>query len=404
MGGWNTLAKKYPAAWRILQSSAWGIVPAFFLSAFAMATVPSRASSGDTQGVLCTFESQMEFPDLCSAAGPGSLRVDYWQMGLLPRRPLPALPLDPALGELDRSYARAGKDTQLNFYASVDDAISGKAHHNIYKGYVTVSYVEKIVRPEGTFYRTGDGWIVRGDDVTPITNKGQFSGITLAETPKHPFGWVIPYEGAFPSRTPGGPADTQATFYPRYTSVEVFDSQKIDTMTWYLVGINQWIEQTKLGLIFPSTTRPDGVPAGVEWISINLFEQSLAAYEGDQLVFATLVASGVPGYWTRPGLFQTKKKYKIQTMSGSFEVDKSDYYYVGDVPWVMYFDRARAIHGEYWHNNLGAKHSHGCVNVPVADGHWLFNWAQEGTWVYVFDPSGKTPTDEKYYMNDAGQP
>jgi lipoprotein-anchoring transpeptidase ErfK/SrfK len=68
----------------------------------------------------------------------------------------------------------------------------------------------------------------------------------------------------------------------------------------------------------------------------------------------------------------------------------------------MYFDRARAIHGEYWHNNLGGRHSHGCVNVPVADGHWLYNWAPVGTWVSVFDPSGKTPTDEKYYLNDAG--
>ena len=402
MGGLNRLAKKHPAVRRTLHFLVWGIGVIFFLSAFALATVPSYASAGDTPGVLCTFESQMEFPDLCSTSEQSSLRVDYWQMGLLPRRPLPALPIDPALGELDRSYARAGKETELNFYSSVDDAISGKAHHHIHKGFVYVSYVEKIVRPEGTFYRTGDGWIVRRDEVAPITNKDQFSGLTLVQAPSHPFGWVLPFEGAFPSRTPGGPADKQATFYPRYTQVEVFDSQKIDTAIWYMVGINQWIEQTKLGLIFLTTTLPDGVPAGAKWISINLFEQSLAAYEGDKLVFATLVASGLPGYWTRPGLYQTKKKYTVQTMSGSFEADKSDYYYVGDVPWVMYFDHGRAIHGEYWHNNLGAKHSHGCVNVPVADGHWLFNWAPEGTWVYVFDPSGKTPTADEYYKNDAG--
>jgi hypothetical protein len=401
MAGLNFLAKKHPAVRRMVCFSMWGIGAVFFLSAFALATDPSRASEGDAPGMLCTFESQMEFPDRCSTSETGSLRADYWQMGLLPRRPLPALPVDPALGELDRSYARAGKDTELNFYSSVGDAISGKAHHHIYKGFVYVSYVEKIVRSEGTFFRTGDGWIVRRDDVAPITNKDQFSGLTLLQTPSHPFGWVLPFEGAFPSRTPGGPADKQAAFYPRYTPVEVFDSQKIDAETWYMVGINQWIEQTKLGLVFPAT-RPDGVPAGVKWISINLFEQSLAAYEGDKLVFATLVASGLPGFWTRPGLFQTKKKYAIQTMSGSFEADKSDYYYVGDVPWVMYFDRARAVHGEYWHNNLGARHSHGCVNVPVADGHWLFNWAPEGTWVYVFDPSGKTPTADEFYKKDAG--
>jgi lipoprotein-anchoring transpeptidase ErfK/SrfK len=168
------------------------------------------------------------------------------------------------------------------------------------------------------------------------------------------------------------------------------------------VGINQWIEETKLGLIFPDFKRPEGIPAGVKWISVNLFEQSLAAYEGERMVFATLVASGLPGFWTRPGLFQIKQKLDIQPMSGSFESDKSDYYYVGDVPWVMYFDRARALHGNYWHNNLGSRHSHGCVNLPVADAHWLYDWAPTGTWVYVFDPSGKTPTDDKYYKNDAG--
>jgi hypothetical protein len=392
---------------RLLRASVWGILPVFFLSAFVATGAVQRASAVDSANVLCTVESQMEFPDLCPGTGPGAVRADYWQMGLLPRRPLPVLPLDPALGILSRSYARAGKDAEVGFYSSVQDAISGHPNHSLYKGFVYVAYVEVIKREEGTFYRTGDGWIVRGDEVTPIayknsTVKDQFSGFTLAGIPAHPFGWVLPAEGVYPSRTPGGPADKKASYYPRYTPVEVFDSQKVDTATWYMVGINQWILETKLGLVFPDTKRPEGIPAGVKWISVNLFEQSLAAYEGDRMVFATLVASGLPGFWTRPGLFQTKKKYDLQSMSGSFEQDRSDYYYVGDVPWVMYYDRARAIHGNYWHNNLGARHSHGCLNVPVADAHWLYDWAPSGTWVYVFDPSGKTPTDEKYYKNDAG--
>ncbi len=392
---------------RALRVSIWGILPAFFLSAFTSASAPVRASSGEDPGVLCTVQSQMDFPDLCSTTGPGATRLDYWQNGLLPRRPLPALPVDPSLAILSRSYARAGKDAEVGFYSSLQDAISGHPHHSLYKGYVYIGYVDTIKRPEGTFYLTDDGWYVRGDEVTPVayknqTIKNQFSGFALAETPVHPFGWVLPYEGVFPSRTPGGPADKHAVFYTRYTPVEVFDSQKVDQTTWFMVGINQWIVQTSLGLVFPDAVRPDGIPAGVKWISINLYEQTLAAYEGDRMVFATLIASGLPGYWTRPGVFQTQKKYDLQSMSGYFEQDRSDYYYVGDVPWVMYFDRARAIHGEYWHNNLGAPHSHGCVNVPVADAHWLYLWAPQGTWVNVFDPSGKTPKDDKYYLNDAG--
>jgi hypothetical protein len=330
--------------------------------------------------------------------------VDYWLIGLLPRRGLPALPLDPALAELDRSYARAGKDVELGFYRTVEDAIADNKDHWEWKGFVYVSVIEAIHRDEGTFYRTGAGWIVRGGDVTPIYIKDQFKGLTLVENPVHPFGWVIPYEGVYPSRTPGGPADVTAPFYRRYSALEVFDVRQTEKAVWYMVGINQWIEQTKMGVVFPDAARPAEIPPGVKWISVNLFEQTLTAYEGERMVFATLTASGVPGFWTRPGVFHVQKKFEIQTMSGTFESDRSDYYYLEDVPWVMYYDKARAIHGEYWHNNLGGWRSHGCVNVPVADGRWLYDWAPEGTWVYVYDPSGKTPTDDASYKNEAGQP
>ena len=384
----------------ILRVSVLFLLAVLLASAAAGAPVPSRAAVAESGGAICTVEQQMENPDLCGTEGPGFRRVEYWQAGLLPRRMLLTQPLGADLAFLDRYYARASKEIELGLYASVEDAIAMNRHHSIRRGFVFVSFVDVIRRDEGTFLRTGNGWIVRRDEVTPIDFAGQFSGFLLTEPPTRPFGWVIPYEGVYPSRTPGGPADKTAPYYKWFAPVEVFEIQKTDAGTWYLVGINQWIEDSKVGIVFLDTVRPPEIPAGVKWISVNLYEQTLAAYEGDRLVFATLTASGLPGYWTRPGVFQIKKKYEMQTMSGSFEEDYSDYYYVMDVPWVMYFDHDRAIHGEYWHNNLGSKHSHGCVNIPVADGHWMFDWAPEGTWVYVFDPSGKTPTDPKYYPFD----
>jgi hypothetical protein len=398
MAGWKITILQF-----LQKGSTWILLPLLAVPVLAGSAVPSRAAAAESGGQLCTVEMQMENPDLCGSDGPASQRVTYWEQGLLPRRGLPILPLDAKLGEWPRGYGRAGKDVELGLYASVEDAINMNRHHSLPKGYVYVSIVQTIKRDEGIFYRNGDGWVMRGDEVTPIYNSGQFNGFQLTETPERPFGWVLPYEGVYPSRTPGGPADSTAPYYARYTPVEIFDSYQTETEAWYLVGINQWIQQTKLGLVFPDMQRPAEIPAGEKWISINLFEQSLAAYEGDRMVFATLTASGTPGHWTRPGIFHIKKKYDLQSMSGAFESDKSDYYYVEDVPWVMYFDRDRAIHGEYWHNNLGARHSHGCVNVPVADGRWLYNWAPEGTWVYVFDPSGKTPTDDASYKNDSGQ-
>jgi lipoprotein-anchoring transpeptidase ErfK/SrfK len=131
---------------------------------------------------------------------------------------------------------------------------------------------------------------------------------------------------------------------------------------------------------------------------VNLAEQTLAVYDDRQLVFAAMVATGVEPFWTRPGLFQIAAKKATETMRNN---DPSDFYYLEDVPWTMYFDESRALHGAYWRTRFGYPQSHGCVNLSVGDAHWLFDWAHEGDWVYVHDPSGQTPTDPSLYTGGA---
>ncbi len=58
----------------------------------------------------------------------------------------------------------------------------------------------------------------------------------------------------------------------------------------------------------------------------------MSVYENNQLVFATLIASGVDPYFTRPGLFQIYDKKPTETMSGAFAADLSDYYYLEQCP------------------------------------------------------------------------
>jgi lipoprotein-anchoring transpeptidase ErfK/SrfK len=114
---------------------------------------------------------------------------------------------------------------------------------------------------------------------------------------------------------------------------------------------------------------------------VNLFEQTLAAYVGDRMVYATLVSSGLPGWNTPPGLFQVWQKVKAGKMSGA--ENRPDYYFLEDVPWSLYFNQDVALHGAYWHNSFGYKHSHGCVNLAPLDAKWLFEWAPENLWVRV---------------------
>jgi hypothetical protein len=186
-----------------------------------------------------------------------------------------------------------------------------------------------------------------------------------------------------------------------YDRVQIYASQKVGEDEWFLIGPDEWLDASLVGRVVPNTNPPEGVTNG-RWIEINLFEQTLPVYDNSQLVFATLVATGMKPLWTRPGLFQIYSRLEGTLMRGATAADRSDYYYLQEVPWTMYYDEARALHGAYWRTRFGFQQSHGCVNLAPGDAHWLFNWAKEGDWVYVWDPSGQTPTDPAAYT--AGAP
>jgi lipoprotein-anchoring transpeptidase ErfK/SrfK len=104
------------------------------------------------------------------------------------------------------------------------------------------------------------------------------------------------------------------------------------------------------------------------------------------LVYAGLVSSGLNRWPTYEGLFQVEERFLTNKMSGA--EGKIDYYFVEDVPHTMYFDMKNeiALHGAYWHDRFGYKHSHGCVNMPPRDAEWIYNWSEEAPnklWVYV---------------------
>jgi lipoprotein-anchoring transpeptidase ErfK/SrfK len=119
-------------------------------------------------------------------------------------------------------------------------------------------------------------------------------------------------------------------------------------------------------------------------IAVDTYEQSLGVYRGGQLMFATLVSSGSRYFPTPPGTFSVWAKFTHGRMTGAYFDDRRDYYFLEDVPWIMYYDGDRALHGAYWHDNFGIRASHGCVNLSPRDAHWLFDFVGIGTAVVVF--------------------
>lgn len=117
-------------------------------------------------------------------------------------------------------------------------------------------------------------------------------------------------------------------------------------------------------------------PTAGKWIDIDLSEQRITAYENTTPLKSVLVSTGVAWTPTPIGRFAIYTKIPSQTMSGPG-------YYLPNVPWVMYFTGAYAIHGTYWHHNFGRPMSRGCVNLTIADAKWFYDWAEIGTPVIV---------------------
>jgi hypothetical protein len=221
-------------------------------------------------------------------------------------------------------------------------------------------------------------------------------GLFFYQNPANDFGWII--DQADVRTEPGYNAALTGKSLPRETVVQVYDMVNQDGTDWYMIGWNEWVERRQIRQFHVNLVPPEGVDNN-RWIDINLYEQTLGIYEDGNLIYATLIASGLDPFFTRPGLFQIYKKLEKGDMSGAFEADRSDYYYLQNVPYTLYYDEARAIHGAYWRTMFGYPQSHGCVNVSIGDASIVFDWAEVGDWVHVWDPSGETPTDEKLYTS-----
>jgi lipoprotein-anchoring transpeptidase ErfK/SrfK len=97
-----------------------------------------------------------------------------------------------------------------------------------------------------------------------------------------------------------------------------------------------------------------------------------------------LISSGANGTPTPVGRFKIYAKYGSQDMRGP-NTDGSEYFQPA-VPYINYFYKDYAIHGNYWRpsNYFGnINSSHGCVGITVSDSKWLYSWTSIGTPVVI---------------------
>lgn len=261
---------------------------------------------------------------------------------------------------------------------------------NVGDGYLFATLLRQLNNDAGeTWYEINPGEFVNEEDIQ-LAQVSDFQGVETTSQPERPFDWVV--QKVRPSSVPDGAPDPAFDKLPRYTFVEVYNSiQGKDDWIWYDIGDGRWVKQTHFSIV-DVDPRPKEIGKNEFWVEVDLFEQTFAAYEGDRLVYATLISSGLNRWPTNEGLFQVWDRFREYKMSGA--EGNVDYYFLEDVPYIMYFDDLNgiALHGTYWHDRFGFKHSHGCVNMPIKDAEWTFNWSAEApndlwVWVHTSDPA-----------------
>ena len=347
----------------------------------------------DSGSVVCPPGVYETAPDGCLPLGPSAYLAQLASEGIsYPIQPLPAYKPEPAFNDLPYRYFKINENG-TPFYASLDAAITHQPSgpHLYPSRHLYVSYQELVDYNQDTFYRLRSNWWIRAEGGRLARFDPPFQGLVFSSTPRNAFGWVL---GRIQSRNgPSVNSPESGITHNRFEVVQIYGTLSAENLTWNLIGPGEWMDSRQIARVDPASPPPAGV-AGGRWIEVNLFEQTVSAYENNRLIFATMGSTGIDGFWTRPGLFQIHKKLETETMANSVP---DDFYYLEDVPWTMYFDEERALHGAYWHNNFGYVASHGCVNLSIGDAHWLFEWANVGDAVYVFDPSGETPVDSSVY-------
>ncbi len=256
-------------------------------------------------------------------------------------------------------------------YASPWDMVSGTAPvRYLGTGYLWVSLSDPrpVTWGDYTWYKINPNEYVSAQYLS-VYSSSRFQGMSFLKSPQTPIAWMV--FNTQVSVAPGEVPTPDAPVLHRYEPVIIHEIQSINEEDWYRVGDHEWVKQQQVGVVFPSS-RPEDVGENDLWVDINLYEQTVAAYEGDRMVYATLMSSGLPQWPTVKGLFRIWAKVGQAKMSGRDGLP--DYYYLEDVPWTMYFHQGYALHGAYWHDRFGFQHSHGCVNLAPQDAQWLYHW------------------------------
>lgn len=160
------------------------------------------------------------------------------------------------------------------------------------------------------------------------------------------------------------------------------EGQRFESPRGHMKLLSLLITAIALTIFTSSAVLAQDIITAEKMIVVDIGKQKVFVWENGQLLKEIRVSTGMLYEPTVKGSFKVQRKVAKKDMKGQSK--RYGKYHIKDVPYILYFYQGYAIHGTYWHNKFGSRASHGCVNLPVSEAEWLYNWANIGTRVEVF--------------------
>lgn len=297
-----------------------------------------------------------------------------------------AMPLPPGR-RLPHAYALVRSQTAPQ-YKNLDDAVAGIVEKNLAKGMSLV--VHRTLESGGVSYiELKGGRLVPKADVGWMGQGSEWRGVRIENAAAGPLvGWIHADKTKVRDDSVSD-AEVIATLSLRdrvrilerkgdWRKVELPKPDPDEATAQTETPASGWVRDGDINEIVIIDPPNDVVTdfrleasGNDQWFDVDVGEQVLVAYRGNQPFFATMVSSG-RGSPTPLG------NYPVWAKVASMDMGNQDYedrpYLVQGVPWVVLFQGHIALHGAYWHNRFGNRKSHGCVNLAPLDAKFVFDW------------------------------
>lgn len=320
--------------------------------------------------------SRREFLKLCSAACAGLVYHPF--ANIIPQTGQDAVGIGRVTTELIYIYDRPSFDGQR----------IGHLHRD-----QIVSLLEELNATHGPFYnpvwyRLDNGYVHSG--YIQRVDQWHFNQPLQAIPPGNILGVVtVPYVRAYLRNSANAFEKVYRLYYNSTFWITGIVTDSSGTLFYRLLDdwlkVNYYVSAVALQPLTLDEYAPFKSSANRDdkRILVDLSQQTLTAYDKDQVVLHTKVATGRARAGdakdkpttTPVGSFRVRNKVPSRHMGNGALTDSLYAYELPGVPWTMFFHKdGYALHGAYWHDNFGIQMSHGCVNMKYEDAKWLFRW------------------------------